>query len=183
MTQLRDREIPRVVGRSITRTKASTVSFVSKDLRKKINLKKSDIDQSITSRRCEEKRTITHWWFEVAVKGKPLPLKDYAARKTQVSGSRNWASFKVSKGWRRKRYVAKGQKGFISDRLGGHVFVRDGVDPPGPQKAPLRKVFGPAIPHFFQSNKFEKGAHAHALATFEKELLANAKNAIRKRSL
>ncbi|HYE70677.1 MAG TPA: phage tail protein [Aquabacterium sp.] len=80
----------------------------------------------------------------IEAKGQPIPLRDFQARQ----GKRG-VSYRVSKAAGRKVYETKFGKGFIIQRFGGHVFAPAGRDPKGPQKAKLRKIYGPSVPQFF----------------------------------
>lgn len=80
----------------------------------------------------------------IVASGKPIPLRDYQARKVKAG-----VSYRVARAGKRKRYRAKGRAAFIIETKGGHVFVRTEDDPPGPQKGRIRKVHGPSVPQYF----------------------------------
>jgi hypothetical protein len=107
---------------------------------------------------------------EVVATGFPIPIRDYSARRTQRKG----VTFKVLKGGPRKAWQVKGRKGFIIDRLGGHVFARSGEDPPGPAKAPIKKAYGPSITQRFRTKQVQGVMDATARARwpieFEREM-------------
>ena len=75
---------------------------------------------------------------EIVVHGKPISLRDYAARQT-----RKGVSVVVTKG-QRKRVKVAGNAAFQIQRLGQHVFVRTGK-----ARLPIRKLFGPSLPSTF----------------------------------
>lgn len=182
LRQLEGQELPRVIGRTLNRTMASSRSAASRFLRNRINLKKSVIDGAIRTRRSNEIQNLTalalgRAWFEIRWSGKPLPLRDYGANKTTRG-----VSFKVGKASRRRVYVRAGQKGFIIEKLGGNVFVRVGKDPKGAGKAPIKKVFGPSIPQFAVTKREQEAIMDHARRFWAEELQRNIRFAISKRS-
>lgn len=179
LEQLQKRDIPKVIGRSLTRTGSSTKSRVSRLMRERVNLKKSVVDASLKMRRSAEIQSLAalragRSWFEVRVKGTPIPLRDFAARQTARG-----VTFKVAKRGQRKLYQRQMRKGFVVDKLGQHTFVRTGPNPPGPRGAPIKKVYGPSLPQFFSTKKLQRAAILHAQETWAKELTANLKNMLR----
>lgn len=175
-------EIPRVIGRSLNRTLSSTQSRASRLLRERINLQKAVIDKAIAKRRSNEIGSITalqlgRAWFELRFSGKPFPLRDFQARQT-----RRGVTFKVGRSGGRSTYERQGQKGFIVNRLGAHVFVRTGPEPPGPARAGIKKVYGPSIPQFVSTQRIRKPIIKHAIDTWAVEVERNAKYALSRRS-
>ena len=85
---------------------------------------------------------------DLVVTGSPVSIRDYSARRTTRG-----VTYRVSKRGRRKVYVAKGNKAFILDRYGEHVFARVEPDPPGPRKGRIRKVYGPSLPQYFVTKR------------------------------
>lgn len=175
------RELARVIGRTLNRTGAKAKTLTSRNLRQRINLRKSVIDQSISVRRSNEIQnmsalTLGRAWFELRWGGKPVPLRDYAANETTRG-----VSFKVSKRGRRKVYVRQGRKGFMIEKLGNHVFVRVGPDPPGPKKAPIKKVFGPSVPQFAVTARERTAIIREVQEFWAVELQRNARFALARR--
>ncbi len=175
-------EIPRVVGRALTRSASAAKSFSSRKLRERINLPKSVIDQAIRTKRSNEVRgsaslEMSKAWFEIHWTGKPFPLRDFQARSTGKG-----VSFKVSKRGKRKVYLRQGRPAFVIERLGGHVFVRVGDDPPGPRKAKIVKVYGPSIPQFAITRREREQLIEHVTKYFVTEIIRNAKFALSKRA-
>jgi hypothetical protein len=183
LKQLEQRDIPRVVGRTLIRTAASTKTASSRLLRKRINLPKKVIDAAIKTRRgTNEIQNLTalrlgRAWFEIIWSGKPFPLRDFDARETSRG-----VTYKVSRSQRRKVYVRAGRKGFIIKRFGGHVFVRVGTDPPGKGKAPIKRVFGPSIPQFAVTQRERRAIIEHAQKVWGEELTRNARFALARRA-
>ena len=181
LDRVQQKDLPRVVGRTIDRTRNSGRSFLSKSLRKRLAVSKSVVDSSIHTRRSSEISHIAHIsraWFELVMSGDPIPLRDFRARMT-----RRGVTFQISKRAGRKTYQAKGQPGFIIDRFGGHVFVRKGPDPVGPAKAGIRKVHGPALKHFLLTRRERNALIEHCRQFFITELQRNARFAIQKRGV
>jgi len=181
LTRLTRRELPKVVGRSLTRSGASGRTFSSRQFRSRINLKKSVIDKGIAVRRSNEIASIgaldlNRAWVEIRWSGKPFALKEFAAKQT-----RKGVSFKVAKRAKRRVYERQGRKAFIVEKLGGHVFVRVGDDPPGPEKSKIKKVFGPSIPQFASTRREQRALIEHMRAFWSKEVIRNAKFALRRR--
>lgn len=182
LRDLQQREIPKVIGRTLNRTANSVRSRASRDLRTRMNLQKSVIDQAISRRRSNEIQNLTalelgRAWFEIRYSGKPFPLRDFAAKQV-----RSGVSFKVTKAGRRSIYLRQGRKGFLVQRLGGNVFVRTTDDPAGPQKAKIQKVFGPSIPQFAATKRVQNELIEYARDFWARELERNIRFAIGRRT-
>ena len=181
LQQLQQREIPRVIGRSLDRTRKSVASFASKDLRQRIALKKADIDRSIKTRRSGEIQSLAalnlgRAWFELRFSGKPIPLRDYNARQV-----RQGVSYRVSKQQGRKRYTRNGQPAFFVRKFGGNVFTRIGPDPVGPDSVKIRKVYGPSLPQIASVKRMQRRLIVHAVGTWRRELISNVRFAVSRR--
>lgn len=174
-------DLPRVIGRSLTRAGSSARTFSSRHLRARVNLKKSVIDAAIKIRRSNEIQTIAalslgRAWVEIRWSGKPFPIRDFGARR-----GRGGVTYQISKRQARKIFTRKGNKGFIIDKLGGHVFVRVTADPPGPLKAKIKKAVGPSIPQFAITQQEQVALIAHVKDFYEREVIRNAKFALQRR--
>jgi hypothetical protein len=182
LKQLQTREIPRVVGRTLTRAGNVARTFSSRSFRQRINLKKATIDAAIKIKRgTNEIQNLSalargRAYFEIQWSGKPFPLKDFAAKKTSRG-----VTFQVSRRQRRKVFRRQGRLGFIIEKLGGHVFVRVTDDPPGPMKAKIKKVFGPSIPQFAATRTERDALIAHVIAFWNVEIIRNARFALQRR--
>lgn len=181
LRQLEQVELRRAVGRALTRSASAAKSFSSRKLRDRINLPKAVIDEAIRTRRSNEVRGIksidlSTAWFEIRWSGHPFPLRDYAARKTNRG-----VTYKVARRGRRQLYMRQGRPAFIVEKLGGHVFVRVGEDPPGPRKAKIVKVFGPSIPQFAMTKREREQLVDHVTQFFVTEVIRNAKFALSRR--
>lgn len=78
----------------------------------------------------------------VIASGRPIPIRDYAARKTKAG-----VTVQVGPGGR-KLIRHAGNKGFVVDKVGGHVFAREGS-----KRLPIKKLYGPSIPSTFLKDK------------------------------
>ena len=182
LKDLSRRQLPRVIGRSLDRTAASAKTFLSRRLRERLALKKAVVDRAISKRRSSEISSITalnldRAWFEIRASGDPIPLRDYNARQT----SRKGVTYQVSRSAGRRTYRAKGNLAFVVERFGGHVFVRVGADPPGPPKAPIRKVFGPSLPQAFRTKREREALIEHCRRVWITEVTTNARFALSRR--
>jgi len=178
LNRLQTRDLPKVIGRSLTRTAASGKTFLSRKLRERVSLKKAVIDKAIRTRRSSEIQNLIalelgRAWFEVTMTGKPIALKDFGARSV-----RRGVSYQVSKVRGRRLYTSKGQPAFIVPRLGGHVFVRKGPDPKGPQKVGIRKVYGPSLSQYFHSKRVQRELIAYCADFWAREIERNARFAL-----
>lgn len=181
LSLLEKQDIPRVIGRSLTRTGNSVKSRFSQRLRQRLALKKAVVDAGLKVRRSQEVQTLAalnlgRGWFELVVNGKPIPLRDFQARMT-----RKGATFRVSPSRGRHLYMSGGQAGFIVNSIGGNVFVRKGPEPPGASKIGIRKVYGPALPQYLQSKVEQKRLIAYAQAFYAVEVERNARFALKRR--
>lgn len=189
LDRLTKRQLPRVIGRSLTRTAASGKTFLSRRLRERLALKKAVVDKAITTRQSTEIQNITalgttsgtravsfRAWFEIRASGDPIPLRDYSARAT-----RRGVTYQVSRSGGRRTYRAKGNLAFLIQRFGGHVFARVGPDPKGPLKAPIRKIFGPSLPQAFRTKRERNALIAHCEQFWGTEVIRNARFALSRR--
>lgn len=181
LTQLENVEIRRAVGRALTRSASAAKTFSSKKLRERVNLPKSVVDQAIRTRRSSEVRglksiDLNTAWFEISWSGKPFALRDYQARQTRAG-----VTYKVRRRGGRKLYMRGGRTAFIVEKLGGHVFVRVGADPPGPRKAKIVKVYGPSIPQYAMTRREREQLIEHVTQFFVTEVIRNAKFALARR--
>jgi hypothetical protein len=84
------------------------------------------------------KATTEHLVSSLVVTGRSIPLKDYAARQTKKG-----VTARVSPG-KRKLISHRGNRAFIVQKIGAHVFAREGKD-----RLPIKKLFGPSLPSTF----------------------------------
>lgn len=187
LNQLSKRQLPRVIGRSMSRTASSGKSFLSKRLRERLALKKAVVDRAISTRQNVEIQSIKDLnsststnsfraWFEIRTSGDPIALRDFNARAT-----RRGVTYQVSRGAGRRTYRAKGNLAFLIERFGGHVFARVGPDPRGPLKAPIRKIYGPSLPQVFRTKRERNALIAHCEEFWATEVIRNARFALSRR--
>jgi len=135
-------EVNKGAARALDRVATTVTKEATDEIRKRLNLKAGDIKAAIRKVRPYGNQSLIR---DVEARGNPLPLREYAARMT-----RRGATYQVKRGAPRKVYRRNMRTGFIIERFGRHVFVRTGPNPPGPEDAPIKKVFGPGITHYFQ---------------------------------
>lgn len=181
LKQLQGKEIPRVIGRSLDRTAKSTNSFSSRYFRSRVALDKKTVDKGLSYRRSGEIQNLTalnlgRAWFEQRISGKPIGIRDFAARKVAAG-----VTYRVSKAGPRQRYVRKGQPAFFVKRFGNHVFTRVGPDPPGPDSVGIKKAVGPSLPQFAATKRYQRAAIAHAEKVWATEVITNARFALSRR--
>lgn len=138
---LERKEINKAAARSLNRVATTARKVADQKMRERITLKSRVVKDAFQIVFPYGRDKLIR---DIVVTGSPIPLRDWAARKTK-SG----VTFAVVKGGR-KKYRRLGRPGFIVEKIGGHVFVRTTDDPPGPQKAKIQKVFGPSLTHRFR---------------------------------
>lgn len=138
-TEVQKKHIPAAAGIALKRVGKTVRKEASLKIRERLAVNAAVAKGAIKVQRIGNGMTI---W--ITASGKPIPLRDYQARRT-----RRGVTYRVSRLGRRKRYERQGRKGFILDAKGGHVFVRVEDDPPGKEKGRIQKVYGPSIPQYF----------------------------------
>lgn len=181
LKDLQQREIPRVIGRTLNRTANTVRTHASREMRQRINLKKATLDAAITRKRSNEIQNLRmlelrRAWFEIRYSGKPFGIRDFDAKEVARG-----VTFKVSRASRRKLYIRAGNKGFIVQKFGGHVFTRVGEDPPGPARAKIKKASGPSIPQFAATRRVRVDLIRYAQEYWARELERNIRYAISRR--
>ena len=129
-------EVNRAAGAALQRVAITARKAADQAIRQRVTLKSADVKGAITVVFPYGRGTLIR---DIQAVGDPIALKYYAARKT-----RRGVTFAVVKG-KRRVYKRQGQKAFIIDSLGGHVFVRTGSK----HDAPIKKVFGPSLTQRF----------------------------------
>jgi hypothetical protein len=175
LRDLQQRELPKVIGRTLNRTANSVKSRASREMRQRINLKKSVIDQAITKRRSNEIQNLTalglgRAWFEIRYSGKPFGIRDFDARETGRG-----VTFKVARVGKRKVYTRQGRKGFVVEKFGGHVFARTG------EGRQIKKASGPSIPQFAATKRVQADLIKYAREFWARELERNIRYTISRR--
>jgi hypothetical protein len=139
--QLEAKEVNKGAARALQRVATTVRKEADQGIRQTLAVKSSVVKNALSIRAPMGQHTLVR---DVIATGKPIPLRDYNAKET-----RKGVTFRVVKSGGRKVYQMQGKPGFIVKKLGGHVFGRHGVDPPGPARAPIRKAYGPSITHRF----------------------------------
>lgn len=147
LAELPAKHVKPALARALTKTAQNVRTAASKAIREKRHLTAKAVNAAMTVRRASKARLIA----SVVVTGRPIPLKEYGARQ----GKRG-TTVAVTRG-ARKRVVVSGIKAFISDKLGGHVFVRTGEP-----RLPIKKLFGPSIPSTFLTAEVRRAWEATA---------------------
>lgn len=130
-------------ARAIQRVAVTTRKAADQTMRQTLALKSSVVKNSLSIESPRGQRTLIR---DVVATGKPIPIRDYNASETSKG-----VTFRVVRGAKRKVWMVKGRKGFIVQRLGGHVFAAMEPDPPGPKKARIKKAVGPSLTHRFNT--------------------------------
>lgn len=120
----------------------------SKAIREKRSLSAKTVRDAFSLDRANPSKLVA----TIKVTGKPVPLKEYKARQAKRLG----VSVMVTPG-ARKRINYNGNKAFISDRMGGHVFAREGKE-----RLPIKQLFGPSLPSTMLNAEVRKAWEATA---------------------
>jgi hypothetical protein len=113
----------------------------SRAIREKRALSAKTVRESMQIR----KATRTDLKSTLVVTGRPIPLREYKARPTRAG-----VTVEVTPG-DRKLIEHQGNKAFIVEGLGKHVFAREGGS-----RLPIKKLFGPSLPATFVSEQVER---------------------------
>jgi hypothetical protein len=139
-------EVNKAAGRTLQRVAVTTRLEANRLIRDRLSLKSGTVRNALSIRRPFGNKTLIR---DVVATGKPIPLKEYNAKAT-----RRGVTFRIGKGKRRQVYSRLARKGFINPKFGnGHVFVRITPDPPGKERARIKKVFGPSITQGFVAKR------------------------------
>lgn len=137
-TDVQRNRVPLAASRAINKVLGNVRTEASKQIRQERALSASTVRDALTIKRATKALLIGN----VTASGRPIPLKEYQARRTKTG-----VTVKVSPGGR-KLVVFAGNKGFLVDKIGGHVFARTGK-----QRLPIKKLYGPSIPSTFVKDK------------------------------
>lgn len=170
-------EVNKAAARALERTAVTCRKEADQEIRQRLNLRSATVKAALRIGRPLGRKSLVR---DVEASGKPIPLREFAARST-----RKGVTFAVRKGkGQRKVYARKGRKGFMGrGKLPDRVFVATGPNPPGPKQAPIKQVFGPAIPQYFVTKGVRERMRAAAAARwsteFARELQFRASRAAR----
>jgi hypothetical protein len=106
---------------------------------------------------------------EIVVSGRPIPLRDYAARQTKRG-----TTVVVTKG-QRKLVRSGGNAGFQIVKIGNNVFVREGK-----RRLPIRKLYGPSLPSTFSQKAITEAVTKAAREAWPKRYREELANQLRR---
>jgi hypothetical protein len=145
----------RAISRGLNKAAANVRTSASTAIRKRRALSAKVVREAIAIRRARPDRLVS----SLVVTGRPIPLKEYKARQTK-SG----VTAQVSPG-PRKLITHAGNRAFIIDKIGGHVFARQGK-----ARLPVKKLFGPSLPSTFVQEQVRAAWTATAQDALPKRL-------------
>lgn len=119
------RGLPKAMAGAVNDTAKKTKTDISTEIRRKVAIKKRDIDPHIRRTRATVGKPSAKITLSESTR---LPLKYFGARQTKKG-----VTYKIDKAGGRKLIPGA----FISQKMGGHVFVRVGA-----KRFPLRKPMG-----------------------------------------
>lgn len=124
----------RAISRGLNKAATNVRVAASTAIRKRRALSAKVVRDAIAVRRASSERLVS----SLVVTGRPIPLKEYKARQTKRG-----VTAQVSPG-KRKRISHRGNSAFIVQKIGAHVFAREGKE-----RLPIKKLFGPSLPSTF----------------------------------
>lgn len=145
----------RAIVRGLNKTAANVQVSASLAIRKRRALPAKTVKQAMAIRKATSTRLVS----TLVVTGRPIPLRDYAARQTKKG-----VTVAVTPG-KRKLVEHNGNKGFIVGKIGGHVFAREGTG-----RLPIKKLFGPSLPSTFVQAEVRRAWTATAQEAMPKRL-------------
>jgi hypothetical protein len=156
LTDLERQALPAAMTRALNKTATAVRANVTRQIRKeRPGLKAGTIREQLKIERA--KRRLPE--ASVVASGRPIPLRDYGARKTKAG-----VTVQVGPGGR-KRVAHNGNRAFVVDRIGGHVFAREGR-----KRLPIKKLYGPSIPSTFLKEPIVQAMREEAGRTMPKRL-------------
>jgi hypothetical protein len=138
----------------------------SKAIREKRSLSAKTVRDAFSLVRANPSKLVA----TIKVTGNPVPLTEYKARHARRLG----VSVMVTPG-QRKRVRHAGNKAFISAKLGGHVFAREGTE-----RLPIKKLFGPSLPSTMLNAEVRQAWEATAQEAIVKRAAEEVNNELRK---
>jgi len=124
----------RAIVRALNKTAANVRTSASSAIRRRRALSAKVVREALAIRKAKPDRLVS----SLVATGRPIPLRDYKARATQKG-----VTAQVSPG-KRKLISHRGNRAFIVQKIGGHVFAREGK-----ARLPIKKLFGPSLPSTF----------------------------------
>lgn len=157
LTATEKKVIPRATARTLNRLGDSAGKTVRQFVSKESGVSQADLKKrGISARfRATAKKPI----YTILVRYQPIPLKDFKPKQIKVGVSaRAWG--------KNKKY----KNAFISQKLGGHVFVRQGRG-----RLPIKKLWGSIPSRIADSRELDHKIARMVRQRFGKELVNNIK--------
>lgn len=153
-------EIPRgparrAIVRGLNKTAANVRTSASTAIRQRRALSAKVVRDAMAVRKATNQNLVS----SLVVTGRPIPLKDYKANQTKRG-----VTVAVTPG-KRSLVSHRGNRGFIIDKIGGHVFARQGKG-----RLPVKKLFGPSLPSTFVQEQVKAAWTATAREAMPKRL-------------
>lgn len=145
----------RAISRGLNKTAANVRTAASVAIRQRRKLSARVVREAMGIKSA----TPSKLGASLTVTGKPIPLRDYAARQTKQG-----VTVAVSPG-PRKLVVHRGNRAFILPSIGGHVFAREGKG-----RLPIKKLFGPSLPSTFIQAEVRRAWTATATEAMPKRI-------------
>ena len=148
------RDLEREIAASINATATKGVSLTAKEVVTVLKVKQKAVKQQTRKGR---RATASFPNTKIVLKkSSRIPLKEFGARQTKKG-----VSYKISKKGKRETITS----GFVSNKLGDHVFVRVGKS-----RLPLRKPMGPSPWGVFVRQKMKPEVQEQVEVELEKQL-------------
>lgn len=153
-------EIPRgparrAIVRGLNKTATNVRTSASVAIRAKRALSAKVVRDAMAIRKATNQNLVS----SLVVTGRPIPLRDYKANQTKRG-----VTVLVTPG-KRTLVQHKGNKAFTIDKIGGHVFARDGKS-----RLPVKKLYGPSLPSTFVQQEVRAAWTATANEALPKRL-------------
>jgi hypothetical protein len=145
----------RAISRALNKTAANVRTAASTAIRAKRSLSASTVRKALAIKQANPNRLVA----TLSVTGRPIPLKEYRANQTKRG-----VTVLVSPG-KRKLVEHAGNKAFFIQKIGGHVFARQGK-----QRLPVKKLYGPSLPATFLNEEVRRAWTAAAQDALPKRL-------------
>lgn len=155
--------LEKAIARASRRVAKQGVTFISSEIRGKVNIKKSDLDRKVLSAKQRGKtgQTIT---LQATSR---FPLKYFGATQTKKG-----VAYKIPSG-KGKKKIALGAFGPNIPRLGGQVFRRAGT-----RRLPIVPLFGVSPWGTFMVNKMLEPTRPYLARKFAARVMTEAQNLI-----
>ncbi len=155
--------LEKAIARASRRVAKQGVTFISSEIRGKVNIKKKDLDRKVltTKQRGKTGQVIT---LEATSR---FPLKYFGAKQTKKG-----VTYQIPSGKGQKK-LAVGAFGPNIPRLGGQVFRRAGKN-----RLPIVPLFGVSPWGTFMINKMLEPTRPYLARKFAGRVMAEAKNLI-----